>query len=142
MYVAWPFKSGALFVADGAAPSATPTAPSLVTQALPNAQVGVAYSAQLVALGTAPLTWHVSGLPSGWAVDSTGHITGPAPSAVGSLTLNVYVTNAYGASPASGSVAFTIAIAPAPPAPPAIASVGFRQIPDLKTSGAWSTSAT
>jgi hypothetical protein len=51
----------------------------ITTTTIPNAQVGVPYSQQLVATGgTTPYTWSITlgSLPSGLSMDSTGLITG------------------------------------------------------------------
>jgi hypothetical protein len=64
---------------------------------LPSGTRGVAYSAQMKALGgTAPLTWtHTTSLPSGLTLSSSGLVTGTVPTTVaaGTHTFKVRVTD-------------------------------------------------
>ncbi len=71
----------------------------IATVALPNPGVGVAYSQTLAtAGGTAPYTFTPSGtLPTGLTLSTAGVLSGN-PSAVGSFTFNVQVTDNVGAT--------------------------------------------
>jgi len=76
------------------APSTSAT-PTIVTTSLPNAKVGQAYAATLVATGgTTPYQWTASGhFPAGLSLDgSTGAITG-TPTAPGQSRFTVHLTD-------------------------------------------------
>lgn len=72
---------------------------AITTSSLPSGQVGVSYSATLIATGgMPPYTWGVSGLPNGLSVKSgTGVISG-TPSIGGSFNVVVRVTDSVGLS--------------------------------------------
>ncbi len=81
------------------------------TSPLPNGRVGQAYSLTFAASGgTAPLTWSATGLPPGLQFSSGGALTG-TPTATGSFTIAVTVTDAARET-ASGRFAITITAAP------------------------------
>ena len=73
-----------------------PVAPTITsTSPLPNGTLGVAYSFQFAAGGSAPITWSGTGLP-GWAtLSSAGMLTG-TPNAVAVSTLHITATNGTG----------------------------------------------
>ena len=82
--------------------------PTITTASLPNGTAEAAYSTTLLAEGTAPITWSVTGgsLPEGLSLDaSTGMISG-TPTAEGVSTFTVTAANAYG----SDSREFTLNI--------------------------------
>ena len=82
--------------------------PTITTASLPNGTAEAAYSTTLLAEGTAPITWSVTGgsLPEGLSLDaSTGMISG-TPTAEGGSTFTVTAANAYG----SDSREFTLNI--------------------------------
>ena len=82
--------------------------PTITTTSLPNGTAEAAYSTTLLAEGTAPITWSVTGgsLPEGLSLDaSTGVISG-TPTAEGVSTFTVTAANAYG----SDSREFTLNI--------------------------------
>ena len=82
--------------------------PTITTTSLPNGTAEAAYSTTLLAEGTAPITWSVTGgsLPEGLSLDaSTGVISG-TPTAEGGSTFTVTAANAYG----SDSREFTLNI--------------------------------
>jgi hypothetical protein len=94
---------------------ATPAAAAvyIVPTTLPGAQVGVAYSTVLVAVGTPPYTWAVTGgvLPPGLTLGpTTGAILG-TPTIAGTYTFFVTVTDA---TPSTATQGFSITVA-APP---------------------------
>lgn len=73
-------------------------APSVTTPAsLPSATVGAAYAPQTFAAtgGTSPYTWSVSGQPSGMSFSTAGVLSG-TPTAAGTVTLTLTVTDALG----------------------------------------------
>ena len=86
-------------------------APTITTDSLPNGEVGTYYEQELMADGTEPIAWSVSGsLPAGLSLNaSTGKITG-TPTAQGTYNFTVTAANAYG----SDSKEFTLTINPAP----------------------------
>ncbi|MGO9255739.1 MAG: beta strand repeat-containing protein [Bryobacteraceae bacterium] len=92
----------------------TITAPPLtITGSLPNGQVGVPYSGQVVgAGGVPPLTLQISGLPAGLTPSSSGAISG-TPTAAGSSSVTVTVTDS--ATPTANKLtkSFSVTIAPA-----------------------------
>jgi hypothetical protein len=89
--------------------SAAPVPPVITTTALPSGTVGVAYSADLTATGTAPITWTVTSgdLPDGLTLDTaTGAISGK-PTTAETLTFTVQAENDAG----SDEKEFTVIIA-------------------------------
>lgn len=88
--------------------------PSIFPSVLPSGQVGIPYSATLLAAPiTPPATWAVTGgtLPTGLALDpAMGTISG-TPTTAGTYTVIVQVTDATGPSPQQG---FSIVIAATP----------------------------
>ena len=76
----------------------TPTAPAITTETpLPAATVGTAYSVQLAADGTAPITFSATGLPAWLTLSETGLLSG-TPDAAGSSTFTVTAVNAAGSA--------------------------------------------
>jgi uncharacterized protein YhjY with autotransporter beta-barrel domain len=97
--------------------SLTVTAPTLVLTpgagALPVGMVGTAYSQTIsTSGGTAPYSFTATGLPAGLTL-STGGVLSGTPTANGSFTLAVSVTDAHGAT-GSASYALDVASLPAP----------------------------
>ena len=92
------------------------TAPplSITTASLPNGQIGAAYTAQVAATGgVPPYTWSASGLPGGLTASAAGAITG-TPTASGSFTVGVTVTDSTKATAATQNFSLSIAaLAPA-----------------------------
>jgi large repetitive protein len=96
--------------------------PSLTFAAPPAGEVGVAYSDQLTSSGgTGALAWSVSSgsLPGGLSLNSSTGLLSGTPTASGSFSFTVTITDAAGGT-ASKAVTVTIAAAPslANPAPP------------------------
>ena len=86
----------------------------ITSGSLPTGQAGSPYSAALGATGgTAPLSWSVSGLPSGLSLDPASGTLSGTPSAAGGYTVEVTVIDRYG-SRAAKSLALAIAPQPAP----------------------------
>ena len=86
--------------------------PKITTDSLPNGTVGTAYNQTLIADGTAPITWSVTGgdLPDGLSLnESTGEISG-TPTAETTSTFTVTATNDAG----SDDKKFTLTIGVAP----------------------------
>ena len=72
--------------------------PEITTDSITNAITNQAYSLQLTATGTAPLTWtHKGNLPKGLTLDSSGVISG-TPTKAGKYTFTVTASNTYGES--------------------------------------------
>lgn len=79
-----------------AAVSSTLSAPTITTTSLPQAKVGISYSATLTATGgLAPYTWSINdgALPPGLSLSKTGSITG-SPTASGTFKFTALVTDA------------------------------------------------
>jgi hypothetical protein len=72
-------------------------APIVTTIALPDGEVGIAYSETLAAAGEKPFTWALGGgsLPGGLSLSSGGVISG-TPSAEGAFSFTVKATNGKG----------------------------------------------
>ena len=72
-------------------------APTITTTTLPNGKINTAYSKQLSATGSAPITWSLSSgsLPNGLTLSSTGRITGTSTTA-GISNFTVKATNSAG----------------------------------------------
>lgn len=75
------------------------TAPVIATSALPGGAVNTAYSTTVTATGgTAPLVWSSSGLPAGLSLDSATGVLSGTPSAPGTASVALTVTDSAGAS--------------------------------------------
>ena len=82
---------------------------TITTDALPDGKVGEAYSQNLAADGTAPITWSISGgaLPDGLKLDeNTGGISGE-PTAEGTATFTVKAENSGGSDTKELSITIT-----------------------------------
>ncbi len=89
---------------------------AFATTALAPGQVGTPYQAVLQAAGgTAPLRWSAQGLPAGLAIDPAGGTIGGTPSAAGSFSPSITLTDNYGVSV---SRTFALSVATAGGAPP------------------------
>ena len=97
--------------------SIAPAALLITTAALPNGQVGVAYSATLAATGgTAPYSWLLSGgaLPAGLALNAaSGLVSGTPTQTSSAVALTFKVTDA-GTPAQSSTVVVALAINPPP----------------------------
>jgi hypothetical protein len=73
--------------------------PDIATTALPTATVGTAYSTQLVAFGSTPITWALDSgaFPTGLSISTAGVISGTPSGAAGAYAVVVSATNAAGA---------------------------------------------
>lgn len=81
--------------------------------ALPGGQVGTAYSQTITGSGgSAPYTYSATGLPAGLSLNTAAGTISGTPTAAGSYTLSVVVTDANGAT---GSANYTLSIAVQPP---------------------------
>ena len=72
-------------------------APTITTTTLPDGKTGTAYSAQLEATGTAPITWTLesNSLPAGVTLSAAGVISG-TPTETGTFSFTVQATNSAG----------------------------------------------
>lgn len=89
-------------------------APSIVTATLPSAVIGQAYSNQISATGTAPITWSVvsGAMPAGLTLGSNGLVSGTATVA-GAYNFVVRAENMVGAVEKAFSIAVnTLVVAP------------------------------
>lgn len=86
-------------------------APTITTTTLPNGTVGTAYNQTLIADGTAPITWKVTGgdLPDGLSLSEDGVLSG-TPTTADTYNFTVTATNNAG----SDSKEFTLTIGVAP----------------------------
>ena len=75
----------------------------------------MAYSAQVEATGTAPITFSATGLPAGLSMSSGGLISG-TPAESGSFTVSITATNAVG----SDSESLSLSVSPASVGAPVI----------------------
>ena len=96
--------------------------PALLPQPPPAGEVGASYSDQLVVTGgTSPFTWTVSAgsLPPGVTLSSAGGLLSGTPTAAGTFSFTVKVTDS---ASLSATAALTLTVIPAPslsnPAPP------------------------
>jgi uncharacterized repeat protein (TIGR02543 family) len=74
----------------------TGTAPTITTASFSDAQVGVPYTANLAATGTAPITWSAENLPAGLSI--SGSAISGTPSAAGTSNVTITATNAQGSA--------------------------------------------
>lgn len=86
-------------------------APTITTTTLPNGTVGTAYNQTLIADGTAPITWKVTGgdLPDGLSLSEDGVLSG-TPTTADTYNFTVTATNNAG----SDDKKFTLTIGVAP----------------------------
>ena len=112
---------------------------AISTTALANGQVGVAYSATLVATGgTTPYTWSLTSgtLPAGLSLNSsTGAITGTPTTAVSSASLTFQVQDASNPKQTK-TVNLTLTILPPPP------SISTTSLPNGQVGVAYNTTLT
>ncbi len=89
------------------------------TKALPDATVGLAYSASLTATaGTMPYTWSLidgTSLPSGLTMDATTGAIGGTPKTAGTTDFTVQVTDSTEPVHGTATAQLSITVAPAPP---------------------------
>lgn len=82
-------------------------APTITTPSMPDGRVGVAYSLQLAATGSTPITWLLASgaLPAGVTVNGSGLVAG-TPTASGSFSPRFRATNSSGNN--EKTLAFTV----------------------------------
>lgn len=103
-----PNLNSLLTTLSGVAPA--PVAP-VVTAATINAQVGTALSFTVNATSANPLTYALTGAPSGMVISSTGAVTWPTP-VVGTYSVTVVAKDSK--TGLTGQAVYTIVIAPIP----------------------------
>jgi hypothetical protein len=90
----------------------TPAPLTITTTSLPSATVGGAYSATLTASGgTVPYSWAITSgsLPTGLSLSSGGTVSG-TPSAAGSSTFTVEVTDSTTPTPATATTTLSVSV--------------------------------
>ena len=92
----------------------------VVTAASINGQVGTALSFTVSATGSNPLTFSLSGAPTGMTISTAGIVNWPAPVAG---TYAVTVTALDGKTSLSGKAVYTVVIAP--PTPPSVTAASI-----------------
>ena len=106
--------------------------PVITTTSLPGGLIGTAYSEQLAATGTTPITWTLASgsLPTGLTLYGSGIISG-TPTANGTFTFGVQAINSAGSNTKELSIAVTTtAVAP---------TITTTSLPDGKTGTTYST---
>jgi hypothetical protein len=106
--------------------------PAIVTTSLPNGSVGTSYSQTLIASGSSPIAWTITGgtLPTGLNLSPTGEISG-TPTTAETATFTVTATN--GILPdATKELSITIA------ATPESLSITTGDLPDGSVNTAYS----
>jgi prepilin-type N-terminal cleavage/methylation domain-containing protein len=84
------------------------SAPSITTTTLPDGEQNVAYSATVAGTsGTTPYSWTATGLPGGVTISTGGVITG-TPTATGTFTVILSLTDNAGVSAPNQSVTLTV----------------------------------
>jgi large repetitive protein len=99
-----------------ATPTPTPVPPTIITTILPNGEVGVAYSASLLAsAGSPPFTWTLQGaLPTGLTLSGAGLISGtPTVATPNPVQFGVTVRDSRGGTSPTSVLSITIIAAPA-----------------------------
>ena len=89
----------------------TTVAPTITTATLPDGKTSTAYSAQLEATGTAPITWSLENgnLPNGLTLSAVGEISG-IPTAAGVSNFTVKATNSAGSDTKPLSITVTTSV--------------------------------
>jgi hypothetical protein len=104
---------------------------NIVAPVLPDAVIGTFYSATLTATGgVAPLAWRATGLPAGLSLDSASGVVSGVPTASGSVTIAVQVSDAAGSSD-SDSASITVGS-------PALDGTWFGDATDTTTNRSFS----
>ena len=110
--------------------SAAGVKPSISTTSLTDGQANLSYSFTLAATGTSPITWSVSGLPSGLSVNSSTGVISGTPRTAGTYRPSITARNAYG----TDTKTLTLTIAPAGVRP----TITTSTLPDGKLNTAYS----
>lgn len=124
--------------AAGSTPSSCYPALSFTTSSIPSGTVNVAYTTALGATGgQPPYSWSFgqSSLPSGFAIDSNGNLTG-TPTQGGTFNFHVVVSDSLKNS-VTGELTLTVAAATQPPPTPPTAPVirSFSASPSSISAG-------
>ncbi len=109
---------------------------SISTSSLPSGTINTAYSGSVVAVGgTSPYTWSIASgsLPTGITLDTTTGVISGTPTAVGSYTFGITVTDSS-SSAQSATKTYTVVIAP-----PTLV-VSTQTLPNGTIGAAYSTS--
>ncbi len=106
--IAGPTAFALTTVVSGTAPNITSLSP------IPQGYVGHAYTYQLTALGSVPLTWSATGVPAGLSLSAGGLLSG-TPTTISNSTIAVTVTNAIGSDGPQNFTMHILRILPGPP---------------------------
>lgn len=106
--------------------------PTIITSSLPGATINTGYNQVLAwSGGTAPLTWTLANgsLPAGLSLSSSGGVISGTPTAAGTASFTVQVTDGNGGS---ATQAFTLIVSPPPTIttsslPNATMNIGYNQ---------------
>jgi alpha-tubulin suppressor-like RCC1 family protein len=141
--VAFPFGTTIDTVARGSEPKHTLALVAelaVLSNTLPAGQVGVPYHASAVSAGGTPaFSWSASGLPAGLSIAPDGQISG-TPTSAGASNVVLRVSDIFGVSATSATIALTIAPAVAtaishPAAIPTVAQIKAGLLAQLGIKG-------
>jgi len=95
--------------------AATPTAPAITSSAVTSAIEGQAYSYQVVATGTTPMTFQLLSAPAGMSIDPDTGVIDWLPGVIGTFPVEVEASNSLGSDIQNFSVTVETAPSGEPP---------------------------